>query len=378
MKKSLVLILAGLMSFSMVACSSEKPSSEESAVSQEQSSEEATKEAASDAASDTSSGDEVGLANPWTDITEEEAAMLVPKCFSAPEGATNVVWSKMEDGDSVLVQMMFDYEGNTFTAREQQVLSEDEADISGLFYEWTAEDDATLANWANGEMKGKTYRFIGDKEYVDLITWYDAETGAAYTLSTSAPDLDGFDIQAIAEAIYDPDKQVDEGMAVEHTPLDVTGCETFTDIVDILPSGYGYANATIGDTDALLVTEYTYDNDGNGTLVTIESDVYYYDDGVVAYAGYVSGGGTSYPLAIADGCLFVGGNHYMDKMVIKDGKIVTKEGAYEVFDENGTATYFKNSDVDAAASGQTADEKTLEDLFNTYFDAEVITFSPIE
>ena len=45
---------------------------------------------------------------------------------------------------------------------------------------------------------------------------------------------------------------------------DITGCDTFTQIVDKLPAGYGYANVTFGGTDALLVTDYTYDNlDGN-------------------------------------------------------------------------------------------------------------------
>ena len=98
------------------------------------------------------------------------------------------------------------YEGVSFTAREWYGVPED-TDISGMYYTWTAEDDVTLANWAGGLMPGKAYRFIGDDKYVDLITWHDLETGALYSLSCEAPSLDGFDIQAVAEAMYDESKQ---------------------------------------------------------------------------------------------------------------------------------------------------------------------------
>ena len=64
-----------------------------------------------------------------------------------------------------------------------------------------------MANWGEGHMSGKTYRAIDETEYTDLITWYDIEIGIKYSLSVSAPDLDGFDIQAIAEQMYDPDNE---------------------------------------------------------------------------------------------------------------------------------------------------------------------------
>lgn len=150
----------------------------------------------------------VGMANPWTEITEEEANQLVARLFKAPEGAEDVIWFKCEDlGDksqnlSPMVQLSFTLNGLPFTARAQQGASED-ADTAGLYVNWTAgPEDVTLANWGQGKMAGKTYRSMNDTGYVDLITWYDVEIGIAYSLSTAAEDLDGFDIQAIAEQMY--------------------------------------------------------------------------------------------------------------------------------------------------------------------------------
>ena len=150
----------------------------------------------------------VGMANPWTEITEEEADRLVARLFKAPEGAEDVTWFKCEElGDksknlSPLVQLSFTLNGLPFTARAQQGAPED-ADIAGLYVDWTVgPEDATLANWGQGKMAGKTYRSMNDTGYVDLITWYDVEIGIAYSLSTAAADLDGFDIQAIAEQMY--------------------------------------------------------------------------------------------------------------------------------------------------------------------------------
>ena len=107
-----------------------------------------------------------------------------------------------------LIQMAFDLDGVSFIAREQVVGDDSEADISGMYYNWDAEDEGTFQNWAGGMMPYKTYRHIGDDETIDVIRWYDIEIGYAYSLSATAKDLDGFDIAAVADQIYDPAKQV--------------------------------------------------------------------------------------------------------------------------------------------------------------------------
>ncbi len=150
------------------------------------------------------------IANPWVTITEDEAKAACIRLFKVPEGAQVKGWSKNEslaDPDTYLgpmIQLDFTMDGMDFTARAQQGADPD-ADIAGCYYEWTVgPEDVTLANWGEGHMTGKTYRYVGESEFVDLITWYDIEIGISYSLSVSAKDLEGFDIQAVAEQMYEP------------------------------------------------------------------------------------------------------------------------------------------------------------------------------
>ena len=208
MKKLTALIIVTVLSLSALTGCGQSKAPEAAA---EPETVEATEEA--------TSSDEpmTGMANPWRDITEEEAKAACIRLFKAPDEATNVRWSIMEEGadketgfPGPLVQLDFDivdtYSTLSFTARAKQTTDENE-DISGMYYDWTVTDDATLANWGGGNMKGKCYRYLGDTETVDLITWFDVEIGIAYSLTTSAEDLDGFDIQAYAEAMYNPDNE---------------------------------------------------------------------------------------------------------------------------------------------------------------------------
>ncbi len=144
------------------------------------------------------------LANPWRSVTEPEAKALCPNSFAAPEGAGNVRWSVMESAAGTsgvlgaLVQLSFDLDGNSFTAREQ-LTGDKEADLSGMYYEWTAQTGGVLANW-NGAACS-CFRYVGENEWADLCAWYDVETGVSYSVGVTAKDLDGFDLQAVAEAL---------------------------------------------------------------------------------------------------------------------------------------------------------------------------------
>ena len=200
MRKLLMTVLAGSILLLIAGCTKKEPAAEaddKPAIEFEDEGEEPF----------------VGMGNPWRDCTEEEAAKYAPNGFSAPEGATNVAWSLMEAKDDTalpgtMVQLRFDLDGVSFTAREQPVAGEEITDISGIYYEWTAEDEGVLQNWGDGNMPCRTYRYIGEYECIDVCLWFDIETGYAYSLSAVAGDLDGFDIQAVAGQIYDPDKQV--------------------------------------------------------------------------------------------------------------------------------------------------------------------------
>ena len=229
-------------------------------------------------------------------------------------------------------------------------------------------------------------RFVGDNESADVINWYDIEIGAAYSLSTVAKDLEGFDLQAIAEAIYDPEKQVganipdDEG----HVPMDITGCDTFTNIVDKLQPGQAYANAQICNQDVLLVTDYTYDYDGDGKrMAAIDADIYTYDtDGKLVYVGYVTAGGTAYPFAVDDRNLYVGSNHWMKKMITTEYNfLVVDEAATVEYDTDGNATYYHTSEVATVnqdPEGKVEDDTWLNLFFENYANAEIIEFNVVQ
>ena len=110
-----------------------------------------------------------------------------------------------------MIQLNFKLDGMDFTARAQFGAAED-ADISGIYADWTeGPDDVILANWGGGNMSGKTFRSVDDLGYTDLITWYDIEIGIKYSLSVTADDLAGFDIQAVAEQMYSPENELYTG-----------------------------------------------------------------------------------------------------------------------------------------------------------------------
>lgn len=153
------------------------------------------------AAEKTQNGGAIQIPNPWRDITEAEAKELCPKTFAVPTGAGNVQWSVMESAtENPLLQLSFDWNGLSFTAREQ-VTDDKAADLSGMYYDWTAQEDSTLQDRAGNGIPCKTYRYIGKDDTADLCTWYDTDTGIACSLGVTAKDLDGFDLRAVAEAV---------------------------------------------------------------------------------------------------------------------------------------------------------------------------------
>ena len=149
------------------------------------------------------------IANPWRDITEAEARALYPDIFVVPADAENAVWSTLDaptepdEAAGPLVQLDFDLDGNSFTAREQRTGSKD-TDISGMYYTWTAQEDTELQTGTGSKIPCTMYRYIGEDETADLCAWYDEESGISRSVSVSAKDLDGFDIRAVAEALIAP------------------------------------------------------------------------------------------------------------------------------------------------------------------------------
>ncbi len=182
---------------------------------------EQTKQEETEADNTEDTGSEAGLANPWKDCTEEEAKAACTRLFKAPDGANVKGWSIMDTEDETigfLVQLSFDMDDVDYTARAQYGVSEDE-DIAGMYYDWATTEETTLANWGEGNMQAKVSRYSEDGKMIDLCTWYDVEIGISYSLSAAAADLEGFDIRAIAEQMYDeanePETEEDEVVGTE-------------------------------------------------------------------------------------------------------------------------------------------------------------------
>ena len=187
------------------------PAAEQTTVATEAATEAVTEVTATEAAptEEVTESEAVGMANPWRSCTALEAKIACPRMFKAPDDAVVNGWMMMDvesDENGIpgpLIELDFRMDGVDFTARAQYGADMD-ADISGLYYDWIVTDDVTLANWGMGFMEGKVSRYIGDDGWtIDLCTWYDVEIGIAYSLSAEAADLDGFDIQAVAEQMYD-------------------------------------------------------------------------------------------------------------------------------------------------------------------------------
>ena len=183
MKKSIVWIVL-LVMLALTACGRAAPAAETPQKAETPQAEEAA-----------------GIPNPWREVSEDEAKTLCPGALRAPEGAENVRWSVMESaGAPALVQLSFDLNGLSFTAREQQT-GDGAADISGMYYAWTVQSDMTLQGWSESARQGTYFRYIGESEWADLCLWYDTAENVAYSLGVTAKDLDGFDLQAVAEAL---------------------------------------------------------------------------------------------------------------------------------------------------------------------------------
>ena len=169
------------------------------------------------------------------------------------------------------------------------------------------------------------------------------------------------------------DSEADHAMTT-----DIEGCETFTQIVDKLADGTGYANAQISGEDVLLVASGTYDN-GEGKLDAIDAEIFCYKDGVPTYVGFVTAGGTAYPLAVKDDMLYVGSNRGMQKYEIKDGKLQVHEFGSVDYDEDSNEHYAYNLDDgnDYAGMDQEEAQKKLTGLYDEFEAAEVVEFSAV-
>ena len=177
MKKQLLLMTAVLLAVSVCGCGA--------------------KSDANTSAKETEGNTEI--ANPWTDSDRGGVLDATGFDLSVPEGAENVAYSYMQEES--LAQVSYVLDGNEWTYRVRP--TEHLEDLSGMCYEWDIEEDGTV-----GDMEAKIYayseadedsEFIDDVFSVHVVNWYDDVEKATHSLSVSGKNLDGLDIQAVAE-----------------------------------------------------------------------------------------------------------------------------------------------------------------------------------
>ena len=143
------------------------------------------------------SSDDTELVNPWTESDREGVAEATGFDMVAPEEATEVIYSYMEE--TGLAEMQYVLDDIHWIYRMQ--MTDELTDISGLYVEWGSELEGTVA-----ENEAMYYGYVNTEEEsindVQLVNWYDAVVGVTYSLSASGTDLDGMDIQVFAEDLY--------------------------------------------------------------------------------------------------------------------------------------------------------------------------------
>ena len=161
--------------------------------------------------------------------------------------------------------------------------------------------------------------------------------------------------------------------------IDISGCDTFTQIVDSkLSPGMGYANVDIGDVNALIICSGAYDNmDGN--MAAIDGTIFVYKDGAPHLAGKVCSGGTAYPLVIKDGKLMSASNHWAAKYLIVDNQVMMVEHGVVEYDVNGNGSYSYDRIDDYSDGSEIGDTQDMVDkMYEEMWAGEVISFDVIQ
>lgn len=194
MKKIMFILLAGLMTLSLVSCGGNE-------------NEEAEVTSADTTLSDVQSMSEyetdfeepvAGIANPWI---ETDAADITAKCgntFGVPEGASDIVYRWCENEH--LAEMQFKCGGIEWNARMQKIPVYE--DISGMNYTWEGETQTDVL-----AIPGFLRVYHGENEVATSVLWQDdLEYRNEYMLSLSCVSDKEADL-SIAKEIFTPHQQ---------------------------------------------------------------------------------------------------------------------------------------------------------------------------
>lgn len=210
----------------------------------------------------------------------------------------------------------------------------------------------------------------------------------ASTTDTASEQIEDVEIAASGDSIGSVTEAKDEEtiedikqVAEECAPsIDITDCGTFTDLLNKkrIETGMGYANVDVGSINCFFVTSGTYDNmDGN--MASIDSEIFIYVDGNLTELGKVCSGGTAYPIATKGGYIYTAGNHWVCKYVIEDNQLKIMEKASVTYGEDGSETYFYDSEDGGDYSKINSDyaSEIMNQLYEEMSEATVVNYDTV-
>lgn len=177
MKKCLAVLLSLCFVFSLIGCKGDKTTKEDSS----------------------SAPEVIGMPNPMVSSSKADMEKKLGFYMGEPKDAQNIKYFIYNKN---LGEMQFKFGSVKMNAR---IKSETKfTDISGMYYTFEDEGDATVGTAAVGTREAKLYQHKGENETVQVLLWYDVVPGIMYSLSAVSKNLDGFDITAIANEVYIP------------------------------------------------------------------------------------------------------------------------------------------------------------------------------
>lgn len=188
-----------------------------------------------------------GVINPWQyDVTADDVASLTGKAFPVPEAATDVTYAIMEE--KKMGEMRFKLDGKEYIARMQPAT--DFEDISGLFYEWDAEETDSVAGFEALNRKN-----LADN--ISNVLWNDGSM--MYSLYTADGTREDFDIAETADLLFDSSAET----------CIIADYDMYGFVVDKLPEEEYYNHYNVkGDNDEIFICNYNGEDElAAGTYV---------------------------------------------------------------------------------------------------------------
>ena len=140
------------------------------------------------------------VSNMWENMTAEGLQEETGLSFTLPEGADKTAYRWY--GAEMLAEIQFSWNGGDYCFRTlpMQLNAGELMDISGLYYEGM-KDEPVRVHLCSGSIS-KTQAENGN--WVERLLWYDETAERMYSLSVIAADVNGLDLEAIAEQICGP------------------------------------------------------------------------------------------------------------------------------------------------------------------------------